>query len=130
MKISDLTPKMGSVEVTAEVAEVGEIRNFNKFGKEGKVATAVIKDDTGKVMLTLWNEQADKVKQGDTVTIKNGYVGEYQGEMQLTTGKFGTLEVIPGAQEIPETPKAKEEKQDKEEKEAKEEVTEEELLDE
>ncbi len=95
MKISELKPKQGSIELTADVVEVGEARTFNKFGKEGKVADAVIKDDSGQVRLSLWNEQADRVKAGDTVTIKNGYVNEWQGELQLTTGRLGTIDVVP-----------------------------------
>ena len=93
MKISELKPGQGSVELTGEVIEVGEARTFNKFGSEGRVATAVMKDESGQIMLSLWNDQIDKVKQGDTVTIKNGYVKEWQGELQITTGKMGTLEV-------------------------------------
>ncbi len=109
MKISELKPRQGSVELTAEVVDVGEARTFNKFGKEGRVANAVIKDDSGKMTLSLWNEQAEKVKAGDKVTIKNGYVSEWQGEMQLTTGKFGTLEVVPGAGKAAEAKEEKEE---------------------
>ncbi len=95
MKISELKPKQGSIELTAEVVEVGEARTFNKFGKEGKVADAVIKDGSGQIRLSLWNEQADRVKAGDTINIKNGYVNEWQGELQLTTGRLGTIEVVP-----------------------------------
>jgi len=117
MKISELTAGQGSVELTGEVVEVGEPRTFNKFGNEGRVATATIKDDSGQIMLSLWNEQIDKVKQGDTVTVKNGYVKEWQGELQLTTGKMGTLDVTPGtakpAEETKETP-AEEPKENKE----------------
>lgn len=102
MKISELKPKQGSVELTAEVIEVGEARTFNKFGKEGKVADAVIKDDSGQMRLSLWNEQADKVKTGDRITIKNGYVSEWHGEMQLTTGRMGTLEVVQKAENVEE----------------------------
>src|SRR3989344_3492806 len=105
MKISELKARQGSVEITAEVVDVGEPRNFNKFGKEGKVADATIKDDSGQIKLTLWNEQVDKVKEGDTVTIKNGYVGEWQGGLQLSTGKFGTLEVVPSAEKVEEVKK-------------------------
>ncbi|MBI2664501.1 DNA-binding protein [Candidatus Woesearchaeota archaeon] len=92
MQISELQAGKGKVELTGEIAEVGEPRTFNKFGKEGRVANAVLKDDSGQIKLTLWNEQVDQVKQGDTVTIRNGYVSEWQGELQLSTGKFGTLE--------------------------------------
>ncbi|MBD3313970.1 hypothetical protein GF345_06010 [Candidatus Woesearchaeota archaeon] len=94
MQISELKPKQGSVELAAEVVEKGDIREFNKFGKQGRVCNAKIKDESGTMALTLWNEQIDQVKVGDRIQIKNGYVNEWQGESQLTTGKFGSLEVI------------------------------------
>ena len=93
MKIKELTPRMGNVELVVEVADVGEVRQFNKFGKEGKVATARLKDDSGEIEMALWNEQIDQIGKGDTIKITNGYVKEYQGEMQLTTGMKGTIEV-------------------------------------
>ncbi|MBS3133115.1 DNA-binding protein [Candidatus Woesearchaeota archaeon] len=114
MKISELKPRQGSVEVTGEIVEVEEARMFNKFGKEGRVANAVLKDESGQIKLTLWNEQADQVKQGSKVTIKNGYVNEWQGEMQLTTGKFGQLEVLPEAGQVEEV-KEKDEAEEVEE---------------
>ena len=93
MKISELKAGQGSVEISGELIELGEARTFNKFGTEGRVATARVKDDSGEILLSLWNDQIDKVKQGDVVAIKNGYVKEWQGELQLTTGRQGTLEV-------------------------------------
>jgi replication factor A1 len=105
MAIKDLTPKQGKVFLDAEVASKGTVREFNKFGKQGKVCDAEIKDETGKMKLTLWNEQVDMINVGDKISIKNGYVGEWQGEMQLSTGKFGSLEVTEkgSGQPAPET---------------------------
>ena len=94
MFIKDLQPRQTKVDIEGEVAEMSDAREFSKFGKAGRVATAFIKDATGRVKLSLWNEQTGQVKVGDTVKITNGYVNEFQGEMQLTTGKFGTLEVV------------------------------------
>lgn len=85
---------MGKIEITAAVKEVGEAREFDKFGKKDRVCNATISDDSGETKLTLWNEEIDKVKAGDRVKITNGYVNEFQGEMQLTAGKFGKLEVV------------------------------------
>ena len=93
MEIKDLKPKQGSVEVVAEVIEKGDVREFEKFGKQGRVCNAKIRDSSGEIALTLWNEQIEQVNVGDTVKITNGYVNEWQGDMQLTTGKFGKLEV-------------------------------------
>ena len=97
MKINELQIRQGNVELVAKIKEKGEVREFEKFGKVGKVCNAVLADDTGEVKLTLWNEQADQVNQGDTVKVSNGWVGEYQGEKQLSTGKFGKLDVVEAA---------------------------------
>ena len=94
MQIKDLKPKMGNVDVTVDIVDVGEAREFQKFGKPGKVSNAIAKDETGDIKLTLWNEDIDKVKAGDKVHITNGYVNEWQGEMQLTTGRMGKMEIV------------------------------------
>ncbi len=94
MQIKDLKPKQGNVDVIVDVVDVGETREFQKFGKPGKVANAIAKDETGDIKLTLWNEDIEKVKAGDKVHITNGYVNEWQGEMQLTTGRMGKMEIV------------------------------------
>lgn len=94
MQVKDLKPRQGNVDVTIDVIDVGAPREFQKFGKPGKVATAIAKDETGDIKLTLWNEDIEKIKAGDKIHLTNGYVNEWQGEMQLTTGRLGKLEVI------------------------------------
>ena len=91
--IKDLQPKQGKVDIEAEVIEVSPVREFNKFGKIGRVANAKIKDESGSITLTLWNEEIDKVKVGSKIKITNGYVSEWQGEKQLSAGKFGQIEI-------------------------------------
>lgn len=93
MEIKDLKPGQGNIEVVGEVIEKGEIREFEKFGKPGRVCNAKIKDASGEIALTLWNEQIEQVNVGDNIHVINGYVNEWQGEMQLTSGKFGKIEV-------------------------------------
>ena len=94
MAIKDLKPKQGNVTITADIIEKGDVREFQKFGKAGRVCNARIKDATGEISMTLWNDEIDQVNAGDTITIENGYVNEWQGEKQLTTGKMGKLEVL------------------------------------
>jgi replication factor A1 len=93
MKVNELQPRQGKVEVEVEIVEKGEVREFQKFGNPGRVCTAIAKDDTGQIKLTLWNEEIDQVEVGDKVKVTNGYVNEFQGEKQLTAGRFGKLEV-------------------------------------
>ena len=94
MQIKDLQPKQGKVEIEVEVVSKEEPREFTKFGSVGKVCNCKVKDDSGEIKMTLWNEQADEVSVGDKLRITNGYVGDYQGELQLSTGKFGKMEKI------------------------------------
>ena len=93
MQISELQAKQGSVALTAKVIEIGAARGFAKMGSSGRVANATIQDDSGTITLTLWNEQIDQVKVGDEVTIGDGFVSEWKGNLQLTTGRRGTLKV-------------------------------------
>ncbi|MDP7323832.1 MAG: SOSS complex subunit B family protein [Candidatus Woesearchaeota archaeon] len=94
MEVKDLQARQGNVELVLDVVEKGDIREFEKFGKPGRVCNAVAKDGSGQVKISLWNEQIDEVKVGDKVKISNGYVNEWQGELQLTTGKFGKFEIV------------------------------------
>ncbi len=94
MKINELKPRQGKIEIEVTIKDIGEVRTFEKFGKPGRVCNVTASDDTGEIKLTLWNDEIDTVKIGDRVKITNGYVNEFQGEKQLTAGRFGKLEVI------------------------------------
>ena len=107
-KISELKTGQGNVEIEATITEIGEIRNFNKYGRELRVADALIRDDSGTMKLTLWNNDATRFKEGDKIKVPNGYVREFQGEKQLTSGKFGTIEKI-GESETSEVEENKQE---------------------
>jgi len=92
MKISELTMGQGNVDVEGTIKEISEPRTFDRFGRQLRVADAVLEDDSGTIKLTLWNEDVDKFAAGDKVKVTNGYIREFQGEKQLTSGKFGKIE--------------------------------------
>ena len=94
MKISDLISGQGNVEVSGSITEIGEKRSFSKYGRNLMVVHAVLQDDSGSIKLTLWNDDVNRFKEGDKIKVSNGYVKDFQGEKQLTTGKFGTIEKI------------------------------------
>jgi replication factor A1 len=106
MKISELNIGQGNVEVEGTVKEIGEAKTFNKFGKDLSVANAMLEDDSGSIKLTLWNDDVDRFKDGDKLKVVNGYVNEFQGEKQLTSGKFGSLEKVDGSSAPADEPAA------------------------
>jgi ssDNA-binding replication factor A large subunit len=91
LNVSELKPRQAVPEIELEVVSKGETRDFATERASGKVCSAAAKDKTGEIKLTLWNEQCDQVQEGDRIKIENGWCGEYQGEKQLSTGKFGKL---------------------------------------
>jgi len=96
MEIKDLKVGQGKADIDAVVKSKSEPRTFNKYGKDLKVASAVITDASGEIVLSLWNDDVEKIKVGDKVKITNGYVSEFNGTKQLSAGKFGKLEVVDG----------------------------------
>jgi replication factor A1 len=87
---------MRRVDVEAKVIEKSQAREVTSRYKNEtyQVADALIRDDTGQIKLTLWNEQIEQVKENDSVKIENGYVTSFRGEIQLNVGRFGKLTVV------------------------------------
>lgn len=82
------------VNLVAKVTKVGDSRTVNlKNGGTVNVCDAVLSDDTGDIGLTLWGDDIIKVHEGNEVTIQNGFTNEFKGQVSVTKGKFGTLEV-------------------------------------
>ncbi|MFA5771790.1 MAG: SOSS complex subunit B family protein [Thermoplasmata archaeon] len=95
MKVNDLkvNSKVDSIEL--KITSKEEPRQFqSKFGSSGKVCNAIGEDDTGKVKITLWNEEIEKVNVEAKIKITNGYVKEWNGELQISAGKYGSLEIV------------------------------------
>jgi len=139
VNISELKVGQGNVDAEGTVTEVGEKRTFNKFGRELTVVNAMLKDDSGSIKLSLWNDDTDRFKEGDKVKVVNGYITEFQGEKQLTSGKFGRIqkageggdenEEEKSEEEKPEEEKSEEEKSEESKEEDSEEESDEEVGD-
>jgi replication factor A1 len=95
LKIKDLRNKMKRVTVEGKVIEKSDTREvLSRFkDKTYRVATAIIGDETGKIKLTLWNDQINQVNVNDKVKVENGYVTSFRGEIQLNVGRYGELTV-------------------------------------
>jgi len=100
MKVSELKTGQGKVDVEVKVKDKGDVRTFNKYGKDLRVCNATVSDGSGDIVLSLWNDDIEKINVGDTIKISNGYVSEFNGKKQLSAGKFGKMEVISGSSAV------------------------------
>lgn len=92
--ISELSINSKKLEIVAKVVEKRQPREVNtKFGRK-LVTDAILEDQTGQITLVLWEADIDKVKEGDTVKIMNGYVTEWNGSLQVNVGRLGSIEVL------------------------------------
>lgn len=96
MKARDLRPesKVDVLELT--IREKGPARDFtSRSGSSGKVCDAKAVDDDGQeVGVSLWNDEIERVQVSDRVRITNGWAREWRGNLQVSAGRFGKLEVL------------------------------------
>jgi len=96
MKVSEVRPesKVDVIELT--IREKGTARDFSsRSGSTGRVCDAKAVDEEGtEVSVSLWNDEIDRVKANDRIRITNGWAREWRGNIQVSAGRYGKLEVL------------------------------------
>ncbi len=83
------------INIEGTVERKGETRTVNKkAGGTIDVCDAYLVDAAGEIKLTLWGDDISTIENGSKIKITNGYTNTYKGEVSVTKGKFGQLEVI------------------------------------
>ncbi|MGM0591252.1 MAG: OB-fold nucleic acid binding domain-containing protein, partial [Halobacteriota archaeon] len=84
--IADIEPGMEEVKFLGKVVSVGELRTFERDGddaEDGRVVNVEVADETGRIRVSLWDEQADaaaeELEVGEVLRVagrpKDGYNG-------------------------------------------------------
>ena len=96
VKVEKLTPDTRQVNIKVKVVKKGEPRETisRRDGSMHRVSDVLVGDETGTVYLSLWDDNIDKVSEGDIVEIKNGYLSLFRGSMRLNVGREGSFEKI------------------------------------
>jgi len=95
LEIKDIDARVRCVNLKAKVVGKSMPRYvFSRYGDALTVSTATISDGTGSIRMSLWNAEIDRVSIGDTVQIDNGRVRTYRGELQVSLGRKGRLQVV------------------------------------
>jgi replication factor A1 len=96
--VGAITPESGNVTVTARVLTVGT-RSIQYQGDEQVIREGELADETGKISYTSWEDFG--FEAGDSVTIGNAGVREWDGAPELNLGSSTTVAM---ANETVETP--------------------------
>ncbi|MGM0372584.1 MAG: single-stranded DNA binding protein [Halobacteriota archaeon] len=94
-RVSDLTLGASDVTLLGEVLATEPVRTFDRDdGSEGKVSNVLVGDETGRVRVTLWDDQADQAEAfepHEVVEVIDGYVRERDGRLELHVGDRGAI---------------------------------------
>ncbi|MGQ9721537.1 MAG: single-stranded DNA-binding protein [Candidatus Jordarchaeum sp.] len=94
--VESLRPGLKSINVKFKVESLNDEREVvsKKTGETLRVTEALVGDSTGSILITLWNEDIDKIKDGHTYKLNNGYTTVFKGSLRLNIGRYGNLEEI------------------------------------
>ena len=75
VKIQDIDENLGSISTEGKVINNFPLKEFTrKDGQKGRVSSIILRDSTGKVKITFWNDDIEKignVEVGDYITLTN-----------------------------------------------------------
>ncbi|MFC7072419.1 single-stranded DNA binding protein [Halovenus rubra] len=102
--------RLGQSDVALRGLVLGtdSVRTFDRDdGSEGRVSNLTLGDESGRIRVTLWDEQADRANEldpGTAVEVVDGYVKERDGDLELHVGDRGAVDEIDEAVDYePET---------------------------
>ena len=91
MKINELEAGSRKVDIEGTIVEKKEVRDVNTKNGATRVCNCILEDDSGTVELTLWGDEIEEYDQNDKVKVENGFVSEWNGNLQLSAGKYGKI---------------------------------------
>ena len=96
MKVQELRAEAKIDHLELVIKEKGAARDFSsRSGSTGKVCDAkAVDDENQEVSVSLWNDEIERVQVNDRIRITNGWAREWRGNLQVSAGRYGKLEVL------------------------------------
>ena len=86
---------MSSVNIKVTVSKISKPKQITTGkGIKHEIVEVEVKDETGTMMLVLWDEKAISLKVGDILRIENGFVTSFKGKWKINVGKYGEIAKI------------------------------------
>lgn len=92
--VADLEPRSRGVNLRLKAISHTEEREVTsrKDGSTHRVCEVLVGDDSGVVYLTVWDDMIEKVEDGKSYTLKNGYASLFRNNIRLNIGRYGEIE--------------------------------------
>ena len=93
-KVSELESSSKSVNLRVKAVshtEEREVQSRKDFSTH-RVCEVLVGDVSATVLMTVWDDLIDAVKDGTSYMIKNGYTSLFRGNIRLNIGRYGEIE--------------------------------------
>ncbi len=96
MQIAELRPNLKKVDVKVRVLDKNDPREVSSKldGRHHRVAEVLVGDESGCILLTLWDEAIDKMETGKCYALSNAFTSLFKHTLRLNLGREGKLEEI------------------------------------
>ena len=104
--VSDLRPGLRGINVKVKCLSKNEEREVvsKNTGDALRVTEALVGDQSGSILLTLWNDDIDKIELEKVYQLNNTYTSVFKGSLRLNIGRDGTsAEINEAIPEVNET---------------------------
>lgn len=93
-KIANLHPNRRGLIVEFKIIKLEAARTVKnrRDGSTHRVADILVGDETGCILLTLWDDNIAQVQEGKVFRITNGQTGLFQERLRLSLGPKGELQ--------------------------------------
>ncbi len=88
MKIDELTPRTGRVNMPVKVLSLEEPRSMDNGTM---ICEGLVGDETGTVIMSFWNDECEVVSNGMTIELKDARANLVRGHMRISLGKKGSM---------------------------------------
>lgn len=94
--VEELKPGLKGINLKVRCAQKNEGREVvaRNTGDTLRVTEAIVGDETGSILLTLWNDDIDKMEVDKIYALKNVYTTVFKTSLRLNIGRYGTMEEI------------------------------------
>lgn len=94
--VSDLRPGLRGINIKVKCLSKNEEREVvsKNTGDTLRVTEALVGDQSGSVLLTLWNDDIDKLELEKVYQLNNTYTSVFKGSLRLNIGRDGTAAEI------------------------------------
>jgi replication factor A1 len=94
MKINEIRRGMNGIASEGRIVEKSETRRVNTRYGPRSVADATLEDETGRIKVSLWEENIESVNVGDKIKVTGAYITEFRNQLQLNVPRSGSIEVL------------------------------------